>query len=208
MSDNQTLAPTVLTAFRNGDHAAFREVFNTFYNPLFYFINKLIDNDQEAEDIAVNTFHKLFKRSAAFETHANIKAFLFITARNNSFDYLRFRKVYKEKQQSYIEAMKDDTMFQYEYNIDDDLIEKVLAAIEKLPNECKRIFKMLYFEELTPAEVAEILQISVSTVYNHKSHALKVLRISLPDRPLALALIFLATYMRDIFSLSGSSRFF
>jgi RNA polymerase sigma-70 factor (ECF subfamily) len=190
---NQTIESSVVTAFRNGDQAAFREVFNAWYKPLYYFVNKLIDSKEEAEEIVQNSFIKLFERCALFETAANIKAFLFVTARNNSFDYLRSLKVQKEKQQAFFEAMQDETFFQYEYEIKDELVEMVRAAIEELPEECKRIFKMLYYEELSPAEVAGILNISVSTVYNQKSRAVKALRITLAEHPLVIAWLLFAT---------------
>ena len=50
-------------------------------------------------------------------------------------------------------------------------MEAIHNAIENLPEECRRIFKVLYYEELQPAEVAELLQISVNTVYVQKSRA-------------------------------------
>jgi RNA polymerase sigma-70 factor (ECF subfamily) len=203
---NQTIESSVVTAFRNGDQAAFREVFNAWYKPLYYFVNKLIDSKEEAEEIVQNSFIKLFERCALFETAANIKAFLFVTARNNSFDYLRSLKVQKEKQQAFFEAMQDETFFQYEYEIKDELVEMVRAAIEELPEECKRIFKMLYYEELSPAEVAGILNISVSTVYNQKSRAVKALRITLAEHPLVIAwLLFATCCVKDIFSVPVSS---
>jgi len=195
---NQTIEPTVVAAFRNGDQLAFREVFNAWYKPLYYFVNKLIDSKEEAEEIVQNSFIKLFERYALFETAANIKAFLFVTARNNSFDYLRSLKVQKEKQQAFFEAMQDETFFQYEYEIKGELVEMVRAAIEELPEECRRIFKMLYYEELSPAEVADILNITVSTVYNQKSRAVKALRITLAEHPLVIAwLMFAACCMKD-----------
>ena len=203
---NQTIESSVVTAFRNGDQAAFREVFNAWYKPLYYFVNKLIDSKEEAEEIVQNSIIKLFERCALFETAANIKAFLFVTARNNSFDYLRSLKVQKEKQQAFFEAMQDETFFQYEYEIKDELVEMVRAAIEELPEECKRIFKMLYYEELSPAEVAGILNISVSTVYNQKSRAVKALRITLAEHPLVIAwLLFATCCVKDIFSVPVSS---
>jgi RNA polymerase sigma-70 factor (family 1) len=203
---NQTIESTVVAAFRNGDQSAFREVFNVWYKPLYYFVNKLIDSKEEAEEIVQNSFIKLFERCALFETAANIKAFLFVTARNNSFDYLRSLKVQKEKQQAFFEAMQDETFFQYEYEIKDELVEMVRAAIEELPEECRRIFKMLYYEELSPAEVAAILNITVSTVYNQKSRAVKALRITLAEHPLVVAwLLFATCCAKDTFSVSVSS---
>jgi RNA polymerase sigma-70 factor (ECF subfamily) len=69
----------------------------------------------------------------------------------------------------------------------DEIVETISNAIENLPEECRKIFKLLIYEELKPADVAEMLQISVSTVYNQKSRALQALRIMLSENTLALA---------------------
>lgn len=198
MRTNQHLDSNAFAAFRAGDHAAFRLVFDTYYQPLYYFIQKLIANKEEAEEITLNSFQKLFERHAVMETAASIKAFLFITARNNSFDYLRSVKTLKSHQKQFAVAMQDETFLQYEYEIKDELVELVRRAINNLPAECSKIFKMLFYENLTPNEVAEILHISVSTVYNQKSRAMQALRIALADHPLAITLL-LATgiYMQE-----------
>jgi RNA polymerase sigma-70 factor (ECF subfamily) len=123
------------------------------------------------------------------ETAASIRSFLYITARNNSFDYLRSVKVLKINQQQFAEKMQDETFLQLEYEIKDELVELVRKAVNNLPAECRKIFRMLCYDELTPNEVAEILDISVSTVYNQKSRALQSLRIALAGHPMAIALL-------------------
>jgi RNA polymerase sigma-70 factor (ECF subfamily) len=177
------------SAFREGDHAAFKLVFDTYYQPLCYFTIKLIANRQDAEEIVLNSFQKLFERCAHMETAASIRSFLYITARNNSFDYLRSVKVLKINQQQFAEKMQDETFLQLEYEIKDELVELVRKAVNNLPAECSKIFRMLYYDELTPNEVAEILEISVSTVYNQKSRALQSLRIAMAGHPMAIALL-------------------
>lgn len=185
----QYLNADEFSAFKEGDHTAFKLVFDTYYQPLYYFIIKLIANKEEAEEIALNSFHKLFERCAHMESAASIRSFLFVTARNNSFDYLRSVKVLKTNQKQFAEKMQDETFLQFEYEIKDELVELVRKAVNNLPAECRKIFKMLYYEELTPNEVAEILNISVSTVYNQKSRALQALRIALAGHPMAIALL-------------------
>jgi hypothetical protein len=65
---------------------------------------------------------------------------------------------------------------------------------------------MLYYEELSPAEVAGILNISVSTVYNQKSRAVKALRITLAEHPLVITwLLFVTCCMKDASHVSVSS---
>lgn len=198
MRTHQHLDSNAFSAFREGDHAAFRLVFDTYYQPLYYFIKKLIVNREEAEEITLNSFQKLFERHAVIETASAIKAFLFITARNNSFDYLRSVKTLKSHQKQFAATMQDDTFLQYEYEIKDELVELVRRAINNLPTECGKIFKMLFYENLTPNEVAEILQISVSTVYNQKSRAMQALRIALADHPLAITILLaMGIYMQE-----------
>jgi len=173
---HQQFDSNAFLAFREGDHAAFRLVFNTWYQSLYYFTKKLTGNKEEAEEIALNSFQKLFERREQIDSPAAIKSFLYVTARNNCFDYLRAVKVLKSRQKQFAVTMQDDSFFLYEYEIKDELVELVRKAINNLPAECSRIFKMLFYENLTPNEVAEILQISVSTVYNQKSRAMQALR--------------------------------
>jgi RNA polymerase sigma-70 factor (family 1) len=195
---HQHLDSNAFLAFREGDHAAFRLVFNTWYQPLYYFTKKLTGNKEEAEEIALNSFQKLFERREQIDSPSAIKSFLFVTARNNCFDYLRSMKVLKSRQKQFAVTMQDDTLFFYEYEIKDELVELVRKAINNLPAECSRVFKMLFYENLTPNEVAEILQISVSTVYNQKSRAMQALRIALADHPLAITLLLaVATCVQD-----------
>jgi RNA polymerase sigma-70 factor (ECF subfamily) len=82
--------------------------------------------------------------------------------------------------------MRSDVLLTYEYEIRDELYEKVQAAIENLPEECRKIFKMLYIDELKPSEIAEILKIAPSTVYNQKQNALKALRLTLGENSIVL----------------------
>lgn len=192
----------LIEAFNQGNPAAFKQVFDTHYSYLYYFTRKLILNEEEAEEITLDTFKKLFDRYANFDTNANIKAFLFITARNNCLNYLRAEKVIKKKQKKFADQMQNNTLLQYEFEIKDDLIKLIRAAVDKLPTECGKVFKMLYFEDLTRQEVAEILNIAPKTVDNHRALALKALRMSLGDHSLAIFwLLIVFTHQQE--SLTG-----
>ena len=181
---------STFSAFREGDDSAFNTVFHSYYRPLYYFTRKLIDNKEEAEEIVLNSFLKLFQRCALVESIDALKAFLYITTKNNCFDYYRSNKALRVRQKEFKSKIENETLFQYEYDIKDQLVEMVRHAVNDLPRECRKIFEMLYYQDLTPAEVAEILQISVSTVYNQKSRAVQLLRMALSDHPLAIAFLY------------------
>lgn len=180
--ENQTILD-----FQQGDEKAFELVFKSYFVAILLFINKLIDNREDAEDIAMTVFSALFKRCNLFNTEANIKAFLYISARNSSLNYIKAKQRDRQKIKEFAERMKDDTFLEYEHSIKAVVVEAIDLAIETLPEECRKIFKMLYYEELTPAEVAEVLQISINTVYTQRRRAVQTLRLLLSENTLAIA---------------------
>ena|GEM_PF-4757130 len=70
--------------FRNGDKATFEEVYRLYQLAIYNFVNRLIDHQQEADDITATTFAKLWNLHTQFQSLGNIKGFLFATARNAS----------------------------------------------------------------------------------------------------------------------------
>jgi RNA polymerase sigma-70 factor (ECF subfamily) len=184
---NEGLHSTVLNGFQQGKESSFRVVFNQYYRAVYYFTYKLTSSEAEAGDIALYVFQKLFERCKLFETETNIKAFLFISARNKSLDYLKAQKRQEDLQKEMAREMSNDTLLRYEYEIMDELVDKLKAAIENLPEKNREIFKLLYYEQMTPEEIAALLRISVQTVYTHRTRAIESLRILVRGKSLSLS---------------------
>ncbi len=58
---------------------------------------------------------------------------------------------------------------------------KIKDAIEKLPEQCKIIFKLSRFEELKYQEIATKMGLSIKTIENQIGKALKIMRVELAD---------------------------
>lgn len=183
---NGILNRYTLERFKQGDEKAFKQVFDHYYPGLLMFITKLTGNREEAEDIALRSFQSLYNRCHAFEAEINIKAFLYICGRNSGLNYIRAKQHEGAVMSKYAERMTDDTFLEFEFNIKQGVVAAIHKAIEELPVECQRVFKMLYIEELTPTEIAEILQITVSTVYNQKHRALTFLKGRFSENAIAV----------------------
>ena len=74
--------------------------------------------------------------------------------------------------------------------IENEVIEEIFHTIERLPEECKKVFKLSYIEGLEVNRVAEILDISENTVKTQRLRARKFLKENLKDLfPLLLLFI-------------------
>lgn len=194
------LSDEILIEFSQGKPHAFQAVFDSFRMRIFYFVKNLIDDSFSAEEITSDTFIKLHRIHDRFNTYNNIQAFLFITARNASLDYLRRRE--RERQnlaelRTHEEQEGVLPLFA-ETDLQAEVLQFIYNEIEKLPAKTKRVFKLFYIEGRSVSDIANLMHVSTQTVANQKTTALKLLRMKVLDRPtLLLFLLFLANRYRS-----------
>jgi len=181
------LTDELLNEFSQGSPHAFQTIFDSFRMRIFYFVKNLIDDRLTAEEITSDTFVKLHRLHDKFNTLNNIQAFLFITARNASLDFLKYRQRQRqhqsELQQHEEQSPETDIPLFAETNIEADVLQFIYTEIEKLPQRTRHIFKLFYIEGKSLGEIAGIMGTSQQTVANQKHTALKQLRMKALDRP-------------------------
>lgn len=175
--------------FRGGDRDEFKRVYDSCYEELYIFSYNLVRKEAEAQDITTETFIKLWRLHANFENLSNIRAFLFVTCRNASIDYLRFlqRQKTAHKEIQYLEDMGIDEKNEM---INAQVLGALSKKIESLPDKCRKIFQLIYVNNLSTAEVAAQMGVSNQNVLNQKARAISILRSSLVTAELSLILLF------------------
>lgn len=177
--------------FQQGDENAFATIYNLQYPVIYYYARHFVPDAQDARDITTETFVKLWKLRANFDNIHKISTFLHITTRNACIDVLRHKKWKAGKHQQLIQLLMEDDEAMIARNnspmaaatrfvhglAEGELLNRVYAAIEKLPPQRKAIFKMSFFEGMKNGEIATHLDISIQTVQNQKTIALKFLRM-------------------------------
>jgi RNA polymerase sigma-19 factor, ECF subfamily len=166
-----------LSAFNQGNNNAFRMIFESYNRLLFSCAIQLVKDKEQAEDIVSESFAKLWQRHEVFQTEDHVKAFLFVTTRNASLNYLRHiqRKTASQNELSYLNKDKDDQDVITDM-IEGELLRRIYPLIETLPTKCKAIFKLIYFEDASTDEVAEKLHITPRNVLNQKRRAIQLLK--------------------------------
>lgn len=168
--------------FKEGKEKAFELVFRMYYKRLIIFAIKMTYSKTEAEDIILPIFQTVFSKCADFNSIENVKAYLFVSVKNRCLNYIRLKGITDKKKMAFAEKIENEAYFHFEYSIKDDLIAAIHKLIEELPGECKRIFKMLYFEDLQPTEISNLLGITTQTVYVQKNRALNFFKSKLINK--------------------------
>jgi RNA polymerase sigma-70 factor (ECF subfamily) len=104
-------------------------------------------------------------------------AYLFRAVRNTSLNMLKHKKVESNFAQHELLTSQRSVEPLGTHELED----RISQALEKLPEQCRIVFKMSRFEELKYAEIADELNISVKTVENQIGKALKIMREQLRD---------------------------
>lgn len=163
---------------RKGNTHALQAIHCLFYPALRNFATNLLRDSQAAEDILTEVFVMLWQKHADFDSLSNIKAFLFISTRNACINYVKKQKrdsLWKDELSIYLSDDREE--FVLNEMIRAEILQQIYEEVESLPAQCRMIFKMSFMEGFTNPQIAEKLNISLSTVKNHKVKALYLLRI-------------------------------
>jgi RNA polymerase sigma-70 factor (family 1) len=183
--------------FKKGDQRAFKEVFGRFYRPLLLFAISIVHNEQEAEDIVAGTMTKLWKIHQNFDSLVNIRAFLYITVRNQCFNFLEREKVKSRytTEAKYLQQGESEK-FVLEWMVEMELLEMIRREIDGLSPQRRMVLTLSFFENMSNREIADKMQLSVNTIEATKTRAIQQLKIIIFKKKLfAVLLLFLAFIM-------------
>lgn len=172
----EAICSTMLTGLKSENPKAFAFFFDLHYNPLCYFAERLVKDQQVAEDVVEESFMKLWDKRSDFESEHGIKAFLYITTRNACINIIKQsqRDTLSQAEMLYLADKKEE--FVLNEMIRSEVLRVIGRELDKLPVQCRTILKMSYVKGLKNHEIANQLDISVHTVRNQKARGLQLLR--------------------------------
>lgn len=173
--------PADFSEIQKGDMQAFERVFKEHYDGLCRFANSYLLDVDEAEEVVQGTFIGFWEKRENLQIETSLKAYLYRSVRNSCLNEIKRQKV----RQVHAQAVLQEEVQVAEASDHDalkmELEDQIHHAIQKLPEQCRLIFKMSRFEELKYQEIADQLGLSIKTVENQIGKALKVLREQLKD---------------------------
>ena len=171
----------IVSRLINKDKRAFELVFNEYYSIMVLYATRFMDTREEAEEVVQDVFVKFWEKCDTLAQDSSIKSYLYRSVHNSCLNTLKHEKVKDGYRQHVIQLMETSYQNEFEKKDPDELRNRIISEIEKLPPRCAEIFKLSRFEGLKYQEIAEHLEISVKTVEVQMGKALKVLRENLQD---------------------------
>jgi len=170
----------LLNDLARGDSSAFEKVFKLHYVPLCNYAIKFVRLPEIAEEVVQEVFIYLWEKRRTIQINGSINAYLFRAVRNRSINYLKLQLPKDNNKEALSPVMEVVDPVHDEDNLK-ELKFKIDKAIDNLPRQCKIIFNLSRNAGLTYAEIAEEMGISIKTVENQISIALKKLKIALSE---------------------------
>ncbi len=165
---------TKLTIDANGwlselaaDHAA----------DLRIYLSRFSSNPADLDDWIQEAFLRCCAASKSQELHEP-RAYLFRTARNLAFSKLKHRKIRRDARHVLDLTARQRTEHPPLHRIaqTDQDVSQLRQAIESLPKRCREAFVLCKLHGFTHLEIADILNISISTVEKHLVKGLRLCR--------------------------------
>ena len=195
-----TLDLAELEKFRHGDPAVYKKVYELLKTPLYLFLFSIVRDRSSAEDLAADTFVRLWEKKATMENGGKIKNFLYQVGHNLAVDFLRSKTARST-------TLAGDTAFEIADTRPDPLHAMIRAeitdqrtfwyalAVNEIMNDsheyCK-VFKLYHLYGKSTSQIADALNISPRTVLNHLNRARKKLAERITKKGLrSLPLVFI-----------------
>ena len=168
-----------------GDDAALNDLMERHAPKLFNYLVRSVQNEEDAADLAQDTFVRIFQNCARFDARMKFSTWLYAIATNLVRDCYRYRM--RHPQVSLDEASGEDfrqSMPEQKQTPSESLqsaerAEAVRHAVRQLPEELREPLIFSEYEELSHAEIGEILGCSAKAVETRLYRARNRLRVKL-----------------------------
>lgn len=159
----------IIAKAKEGNQMAFNTLLDTFWNDIYRFQIARTQNENDAEDITIQTFSRAFDKIATYDEEYEFKTWLFTISKNLHVDLIRRskRNVLQQTNKSSQEAIKkvlDDAPTAEDKLIKEQNLANLLEHLKKLKPHYQKVITLRYFNELSYAQIAEDLGEPINNV--------------------------------------------
>lgn len=166
----------LVRALISGSKDAFTELYVSYKGRLMYFCNRFLKDKEKSEDVIQDIFIQIWESRDKLNPELSFSGYVHTLSQNRILNILRQFDVHSRFVQGSIKKQITSTTGTEDAIIEKDLARILKEATENLSPKQKEVFRLSRIQGLTYKEIAELLQISVPTVQEHASLALKKIK--------------------------------
>lgn len=153
---------------KQNNQKAFNFLLDTFWDYVYGFQLKRTENENDAEDITIQTFSKAFDKINTFDETYKFKTWLITISKNIHIDLVRKEKnklsaSFPNDEESMHQVL-DDSPSPEDKLITEQNLAKLLIDIKKLKPDYQKVIHLRYFQELSYREISEMLDEPINNV--------------------------------------------
>ena len=150
----------------NGATERYAELVQLHENAVFALIVRIVGSSEEAEELTQDVFLKAYSNLRKFKQQSSFSTWLYRIAYNEAISQTRGRKIVQlQLDESRLMKISDEELAAFEQSDgSEDDIERLIRAIETLPNEERALITMVYYSNLSLQKCAEITEQSLSNI--------------------------------------------
>ncbi len=177
----------LVQAAQSGDSAAFGQLVDRWDRKIRGAIYRVLGSDDEARDLTQEAFFKAYRGLPSFKQEARFSSWLYQIALNLCRDRMRRKRGRIHMSLEELELAGSARLIESGPSVQEmaeagELSRVVATAVAALPAEQREVIVLKEYQELTFAEIAEVLALPVSTVKTRLYRGLGQLRQSLERR--------------------------
>ena len=163
----------VIRATQQEDQQAFAELMDKYKDSIYYMLLKMVNNNDDAEDLTLEAFGKAFSRLHQYTPNFAFSTWLFKIATNNCIDFLRKKKknvmsidnrITNEDGDDFMFEIKSEGMTPEQIAMNDQKIQLMRQYVKKLKPRYEVLVEMRYFKEMSYDEISDELKLPLGTV--------------------------------------------
>jgi RNA polymerase sigma-70 factor, ECF subfamily len=166
----------LLKKISRNDHQAFQVLFDNYWESLFHYAFKVLQNKQDAEEVVQDFFIHLWNKRSELPELQSVAAYLFTGLKNRLLNHLAKKKF----QVTSLDLVQhDESEFSAVRKLEQKDTESLLRSlVNTLPRKMKQVYELHQFVGLTIAEIASVTGNSEQTIRNQLNTASKKLRLA------------------------------
>jgi RNA polymerase sigma-70 factor (ECF subfamily) len=165
----------LIDACRRGESVAFRELFERYKDKVYSVALRYSGDAETAQDIAQDTFVKLFAAIGGFRGDSSFDSWLYRMVVNSCFDHKRRTRRFLPMIAGVFDLLRAPGATALDDVLREEMSDRVRAVVDGLPPEQRMVIVLRYTQGLSYEEIGEAMGCSAGTVASRLNRVHKVL---------------------------------